>query len=94
MQKLVGQPLRRREDMRLLTGRGRFVDDFKCTGLHHAVVVRSPVAAGRIRSMDKSAALAAPGVVAVLDAADFSACTRPIPLRAASCPGCSTTCNR
>ncbi|MCA3107635.1 MAG: xanthine dehydrogenase family protein molybdopterin-binding subunit [bacterium] len=87
MRKLVGQPLRRREDLRLLTGQGRFVDDFKCAGLHHAVVVRSPVAAGRIRSMDKSAALAAPGVVAVLVAADFSACTRPIPLRGGILPG-------
>ena len=87
MQKLVGQPLRRREDMRLLTGQGRFVDDFKCADLHHAVVVRSPVAAGRIRGIDKAAALALPGVVAVLDAADFSGCTRPIPLRGGILPG-------
>ncbi len=85
--RLVGQPLLRREDARLLTGRGRYVDDFKCDGLHHAVVVRSPVAAGRIVALDATAARAAPGVVAVLDAADFEHCTQPIPLRGGILPG-------
>lgn len=87
MDRLVGQPLLRREDLRLLTGRARFVDDFKCPGLHHAVVVRSPVAAGRILGIDTSAALAMPGVVAVLVADDFAACTAPIPLRGGILPG-------
>ncbi|MBY0439646.1 MAG: molybdopterin-dependent oxidoreductase, partial [Burkholderiales bacterium] len=87
MRRLVGQPLLRREDARLLTGRGRYVDDFKCEGLHHAVVVRSPVAAGRIVAIDRSAARAAPGVLAVLDATDFAHCMKPIPLRGGILPG-------
>jgi len=87
MRGLIGQSLPRREDARLLTGRGRFVDDFKCDGLHHAVVVRSPVAAGRILAIDASPARAAPGVVAVLDARDFAHCRLPIPLRGGILPG-------
>jgi aerobic carbon-monoxide dehydrogenase large subunit len=87
MRRLVGQPLLRREDARLLTGRGRYVDDFKCEGLHHAVVVRSPVAAGRIVAIDRSAARASPGVLAVLDATDFAHCMKPIPLRGGILPG-------
>ncbi len=84
---LVGQPLLRREDARLLTGRGCYVDDFKCEGLHHAVVVRSPMAAGRIVALDTTAARAAPGVLAVLVADDFTGCTQPIPLRGGILPG-------
>jgi len=87
MRGLIGQPQLRREDARLLTGRGCFVDDFKCDGLHHAVVVRSPMAAGRIVAIDSAAARAAPGVVAVLDAADFAHCMKPIPLRGGILPG-------
>ncbi len=84
---LVGQPLLRREDLPLLTGRGRFVDDVRMPGMHHAVVVRSPVAAGRLRGIDATAALALPGVVAVLVAADFAPWSKPIPLRGGILPG-------
>jgi aerobic carbon-monoxide dehydrogenase large subunit len=69
----IGQPVRRKEDRRLLTGRGRFVDDLRPTALAHAVFVRSPHAHARILSIDMAAARAAPGVVAVLTGADYRA---------------------
>ncbi|MFB9235726.1 molybdopterin-dependent oxidoreductase [Plantactinospora siamensis] len=63
---------RRREDLRLLTGRGEFVDDVNRPGMLHAAFLRSPVAAGRIRRLDPSAARDLDGVVAVLTAADLN----------------------
>ncbi len=69
----IGQPVRRKEDRRLLTGKGRFTDDIAPPGLAHAVIVRSPHAHARIASMDKTAALAAPGVLTVLSGADYAA---------------------
>ncbi|MGH6681920.1 MAG: xanthine dehydrogenase family protein molybdopterin-binding subunit, partial [Bradyrhizobium sp.] len=68
----IGQPVRRKEDLRLLTGKGRFTDDLAPPGLAHAVIVRSPHAHARIVGMDKRAALAAPGVLAVLAGADYA----------------------
>ena len=70
----VGRSMPRREDARLLTGRGCFVDDVTVPGALHAAFVRSEVAAGRITRLDVKAALALDGVVAVLTAADFSVC--------------------
>ena len=69
----IGQPVRRREDFRLLTGRGRYSDDVTLPGMAHAVFVRSLHAHARIVSIDKRAALAAPGVLAVLTGADYLA---------------------
>jgi len=69
----IGQPVRRKEDFRLLTGGGCYVDDLALPGMAHAVMVRSPHAHARIVSFDKAAALAAPGVLAVLTAADMKA---------------------
>ena len=66
----VGQPLRRKEDARLLTGQGRFSDDFKLDGQVYAAFVRSPHPHARIVSIDKTQALAMPGVLAVLTGAD------------------------
>ena len=59
----VGRSLLRREDRRLLTGQGQFVADLVLPRMLHAVLVRSPVAHARIRSVDLSRAAAAPGVV-------------------------------
>lgn len=68
----VGAPVRRREDLRLLTGRGRFIDDLSpLPGLHHAALLRSPHAHARILRCDPSAARAVPGVVAVLTGAEI-----------------------
>jgi carbon-monoxide dehydrogenase large subunit len=63
--------VRRVEDDRLLRGAGRFVDDIEWPGLLHACMVRSPVAHGRLRALDLSAARAHPGVQAVLAYADL-----------------------
>jgi CO/xanthine dehydrogenase Mo-binding subunit len=57
----IGQPLRRKEDERLLTGRGRFSDDFTLPGQSYAVVVRSPHPHARIVEIDTRRALAMPG---------------------------------
>jgi carbon-monoxide dehydrogenase large subunit len=69
----VGQPVRRVEDARLLTGRGRFSDDVNAPGQVHAFFVRSPHAHARIRAIDARDALRAPGVLAVLTGADAAA---------------------
>lgn len=68
---LVGQSLKRKEDQRLLTGKGRYVDDIRRHGETHAVFVRSTVAHGIIRSIDNTAALAAPGVLGVFTGKDI-----------------------
>jgi carbon-monoxide dehydrogenase large subunit len=68
----IGQPLKRREDRRLLVGKGRYVDDIKLPGMLHMVVVRSPHAHADIRSVDLAAARAAPGVRLVLSGKDLA----------------------
>jgi carbon-monoxide dehydrogenase large subunit len=83
---LIGQPVERAEDRRFLTGTGRFVDDLQRPRMLHAVILRSAVAHGRIRKIDASAALARPGVHAVLAAADIGAEIPLIPLRLANFP--------
>jgi aerobic carbon-monoxide dehydrogenase large subunit len=69
----IGQPVRRREDLRLITGQGRYADDLSLPGQACAVIVRSPHAHAIIRSIDKKAALAVPGVIAVLTGQDWLA---------------------
>jgi carbon-monoxide dehydrogenase large subunit len=69
----VGQPLRRMEDPVLLHGAGRFTDDITLPRQAYAVMVRSAVAHGVIRSIDTSAARAMPGVLAVYTGADLQA---------------------
>src|SRR6185436_6576408 len=69
----VGQPVRRHEDARLLTGRGRFGDDVSLPGQAIAWVLRSPHAHAELAAIQTAAAAAAPGVVAVLTAADYLA---------------------
>src|SRR5690348_15833612 len=68
---LVSAKIHRREDSRLVSGRGHFVDDHVRAGTAHAAVVRSPLAHARIRSIVTSAAKSAPGVVAVYTYDDF-----------------------
>jgi aerobic carbon-monoxide dehydrogenase large subunit len=66
----IGDPVRRVEDERFLTGRGRYVDDMALPRMAHACVLRSPHAHARIVSIDKTAAAASPGVLAVLTGED------------------------
>ena len=82
---LIGEPVHRAEDFRFLRGAGAFIDDLKRDGMLHAVVLRSAVAHGRIRSIDTSAARAMPGVHAVMTAADIGQVPN-IPLRLANLP--------
>lgn len=63
----IGARVLRKEDNRFITGKGRYTDDFKMAGMHFAAFVRSPHAHAKIKSIDKSAALAMEGVVDVLD---------------------------
>jgi carbon-monoxide dehydrogenase large subunit len=69
----IGQPVRRREDLRLVTGQGRYTDDLKLPNQAYAAIVRSPHAHAKIRSVDKTAALAVPGVIAVMTGQDWLA---------------------
>ena len=69
----IGASLRRVEDRRFLLGRGKFVADIELSGALHCVLVRSPHAHARIRALDVSAAVAAPGVVAAFTGADMAA---------------------
>jgi carbon-monoxide dehydrogenase large subunit len=69
----IGRSLRRLEDPRFLTGRGRYVDDIKMSGQAHGVVVRSPHGHAVIEGIDNAAARAMPGVNGVFTAADLDA---------------------
>jgi carbon-monoxide dehydrogenase large subunit len=69
--RFTGTSVRRTEDPRLLTGRGRYVDDLRLPGTLHAAFVRSPLAHGRVVAVDVAAARALPGVHAVLTTSDL-----------------------
>ncbi|MEY9755558.1 xanthine dehydrogenase family protein molybdopterin-binding subunit [Bradyrhizobium yuanmingense] len=62
----IGARVVRKEDKRFITGKGRYVDDIKLTGMTHAYFIRSPHAHAKVKKIDSSAALKMPGVVAVL----------------------------
>ena len=81
----VGRPVRRREDLRLITGTASYVDDIEMRGMRHAVIVRSPHAAARIRRVDTQLASSAPGVAAVFTGRDTEG-IGPVPC-GASLPG-------
>ncbi|MGH8639963.1 MAG: xanthine dehydrogenase family protein molybdopterin-binding subunit, partial [Burkholderiales bacterium] len=73
---VIGSSVQRVEDLRFLRGRGQYVDDLVRPGQWHAAIVRSPVAHGRVRAVETAAALALPGVNAIITARDLD---RPIP---------------
>jgi len=75
----VGRSLLRREDRRLLSGRGQFIADLELPRMLHAVFIRSPVAHARIRSIDLSPAAAAPGVALALSGGDLVRLLPPLP---------------
>jgi len=75
----IGARVLRKEDHRLLTGRGRYVDDIRIEGLLHAAIVRSPHAHATIRNIDGGRALQLPGVVAALSARDLPECAAGVP---------------
>ena len=75
----VGRPLPRREDVRFLRGEATYLDDIELPGLLEAAFVRSPYAHARLGAIDVEAALALPGVAAVLTGADLGERARPLP---------------
>ena len=70
--RLVGAKVPRVEDRRILTGRGRYIDDLRLPRMVHAAFARSPLAHAGITALDTSAARAMPGVVAVLTGKDLA----------------------
>ena len=68
--RFIGKPMPRKEDERLVTGKGRFTDDFSLPGEAHAAMVRSPHPHARIVAIDAAAAKAMPGVLGVFTGAD------------------------
>ena len=76
----IGQSPRRKEDLRLLTGKGRYSDDMNLPGQAYAIMLRSPHAHARIRGITTALAQRAPGVLAVLTGQDMLADgLKPIP---------------
>ena len=69
----IGASVRRREDLRFISGRGNYTDDINRPGQLHAVIIRSPHAHARIKGIDTAAAKSAPGVVAVFVGEDLAA---------------------
>jgi carbon-monoxide dehydrogenase large subunit len=77
----VGQPIERWEDLRLVRGRGQYVDDLARKDMLHAAILRSSVGHGRIRSIDVRRAKALPGVHAVITAAELGTPLPIVPMR-------------
>ena len=77
----IGAPIPRREDARLLTGRGTFVDDLEIPNVAHAAMLRSPHAHARITRIDTTAAQAVAGVRAVVTATEIADIQKPWPAR-------------
>jgi carbon-monoxide dehydrogenase large subunit len=78
--KVLGSAIKRREDPRLITGHGKYTDDFSLPGMAHLAVVRSPYAHARIRGIRTKKALSLPGVLGVFTGRDMDAAGfKPIP---------------
>src|SRR5271165_6258795 len=78
--RFIGKPIVRKEDARLVTGKGRYTDDFRLERQTYAAMVRSPHPHARIRGIDKAQAASMPGVLGVFTGADCAADhLRPIP---------------
>ena len=77
---LIGARVKRKEDPRLITGKGNYVGDLKLPGMHHVAFVRSPYGHARIRGIDTKTALNHPGVVAVITGRDLPPLCGPMPI--------------
>ncbi len=78
--KWVGRSMPRREDLRLLAGRGNFMDDISLPNMKHAAILRSPYAHAKINGIDVSEALKSPGVVGILTGAEVAKMSNPFPV--------------
>jgi carbon-monoxide dehydrogenase large subunit len=77
--RLIGTSVKRKEDPRLITGAGQYLDDIKLPGMAHVAILRSPHAHARIRGIDTAAARALPGVLDVITGADLVDSVNPLP---------------
>src|SRR5947208_16062368 len=77
--KYLGAPIKRREDPRLVTGQGSYVEDVTLPGMAHLALLRSPHGHARIASVDLTAARAATGVLAVVTNAELEGRLGPLP---------------
>ncbi len=77
---MVGAPIKRREDPRLITGQATYVDDIKLVGMLHMAVLRSPYGHARIKSINTEAARNHPGVVAVYTSEDLKGAVGKVPV--------------
>ena len=75
---VLGAPVKRVEDPRFITGKGRYLDDIVMPGMAHLAILRSPYAHANVRSIDTSAARQAPGVITVITGADIT--YNPLPM--------------
>lgn len=85
--KYIGERIKRREDERLITSQGNYIDDIRPPGLLHLKIVRSPHAHARIVSVDKWRAAAISGVVGVYTVADINSKSPVMPI-SPLVPGC------
>ena len=83
----IGAPIRRREDIRFITGAGTYVDDIKLPHMVHAAILRSPHAHARILNIDTKRAEALPGVVSVFTLKDIGELDATVPIRMYKIPG-------
>src|SRR5215204_3905357 len=82
----IGSRVKRKEDLRLLRGIGKYVGDIHRVGMVHAAILRSTHAHAAITAIDTTAALRLPGVIGVLTAADMPG-LKTIPMRTGVIPG-------
>ncbi|MDH4265244.1 MAG: xanthine dehydrogenase family protein molybdopterin-binding subunit, partial [Deltaproteobacteria bacterium] len=78
--KWVGKSMKRKEDLRLLAGRGNFMDDIRLPNMKHAAILRSPYAHAWIKGIDISKALESPGVIGILTGAEVAKMSQPFPV--------------
>ncbi|MDP6558543.1 MAG: xanthine dehydrogenase family protein molybdopterin-binding subunit [Candidatus Binatia bacterium] len=86
-QSYIGTSVRRREDVRFLTGSATFIDDVKLPHMLHAAILRSPHAHARILSIDAAKAESLPGMVKVFTSRDLAGMNEPVPMRMYKLPG-------
>ena len=86
-QPYIGAPIKRREDVRFITGSGAYVDDIKLPHMAHAAILRSPHAHARILNIDTRGAEALPGVLSVFTLQDIGELDATVPIRMYKIPG-------
>src|SRR3989304_5299517 len=75
---MIGMRVKRREDARLLVGKGQYIGDLTVPGMAHAALLRSPHAHARIKTIDFGEALKLPGILAIVTGAELKANTGPM----------------